>query len=124
MSILKNLRKKAETLDMKKAHQVIAQINKLIEMKILEVDLGTRKFSLEASLWNGKDQVFKNNWCKSIALYWEAITGMESKDDEKFSIFDISTGEQVAFYSRKNGCYNAYQAGRMKSMEKIEFDRA
>jgi hypothetical protein len=104
MSILKNLKKKREKLDLKKAHQVVQNINKLREMKLLHVDLGGRKFSLEASLWNGKDQEFKNNWCKSVALYWDNSTGQATKEHESFEIHDIATGNQIGFYSRKNGC--------------------
>lgn len=106
MSILKNLKKKQEILDMKKAHQVVQNINKLRDMKLLHVDLGSRKFSLEASLWSGKDQEFKNNWCKSVTLYWDHSTGQNTAEEEVFSIYDIGTGDQVAFYSRKDGCYN------------------
>jgi len=107
MSILKNLKKKRKNLDLKKAHQVVQNINKLREMKLLHVDLGSRKFSLEASLWNGKDQVFKNNWCKSVALFWDHSTSQITAENEVFRIHDIATNNRIAFYSRKNGCYTS-----------------
>jgi|GEM_PF-1953287 len=97
MSILKNLKKKKGTLDVRKASQVIANINKAIEMGLLKVDLSSRKFSLQRELFSGRDIVFKSNWCRAVALYWDATTGQDSKSDV-FTVLDIESGEEIGHF--------------------------
>jgi len=100
MSILKNLKKKGEKMDIRKGYEAISMINKLIEMKLLHVDLSTRKFSIEPVLWQGKDLLFKSHWCKSIRIYWDATTGNSSKD-ETFIVCDKNTGLEIGRFSEK-----------------------
>jgi len=109
MSILKNIKQKKATMDIRKGSAVIAQINKLIEMKLLDVDLTQRKFSIQPVLWQARDLTFKTNWSRSIAVYWNASVSRElfnrlnSSTDETFTIHDANTGLQIGSFHLENG---------------------
>lgn len=100
MSILKKLAKKKPQMDIRKMSQVIANINKLIEMGLLKVDLSTRQFYIQQSLWENRDDTFKDNWSKSVALYWNASTGHHGKEGV-FSVFDIESNLLLKEYTLK-----------------------
>ncbi|MBB2149170.1 hypothetical protein [Pedobacter gandavensis] len=102
MSILKKMAKKKPQMDLKKMAEVISNIKKLIDMKLLSVDLSTRKFSIQPVLFENRDSTFKNNWLKAVALYWNAETGNSGGEGE-FSICDINTGLSFGVFSLANG---------------------
>jgi hypothetical protein len=104
MSILKNLKRKKETLDVRKASQVIANINKIIDMGLLKVDLSTRAFYIEPTLWENRDKQFKSNWSKSVVLYWNASTGNTGVEGE-FTIYNIIDNSVIGTYSFNAGFF-------------------
>lgn len=104
MSILKNLKKNKSKMDIRKGSQVIANINKLREMKLLEVDFAKRKFSIQPELWDGKDLKFKDNWCRAIAVYWDATTNQKTTC-ESFDVLDKTNGQALGYYNLKDGFY-------------------
>lgn len=98
MSILKRLAKKKPKMDLRKMSQVIANINSLIEMKLLKVDLSERRFYIQPVLWENKDQVFKDNWSRAVAIYWNAATGNSEKDG-LFKIYNIESMDLITEYN-------------------------
>ena len=76
----------------------------LIKKKFMKVDLNNRTCSFHTVLWQGSNAKFRNNWSKSVFLYFiykrpaemEMLTAtMEMKD--------LETGNLLGKYSEKTG---------------------
>lgn len=97
MSILKRLTKNKPKMDMRKMSQVISNINQLVEMKLLKVDFSGRKFYIQPVLWENKDQIFKDNWSRAVAVYWNASTG-NTGEAGLFEIYNIESMDLITEY--------------------------
>lgn len=109
MSILKKLKKQPKPADLATISRTLANVKKLIDLKVITVNLQDPEFSLYPELWVGKDQKFKTNFCKNI-LIWRTVTlGHSYKEDRleglnnTLKILNIETAEQMGTYNKETG---------------------
>lgn len=121
MSILKKLKKQPKPADLATISRTLANVKKLIDLKVITVNLQDPEFSLYPELWYGKDQKFKTNFCKNIRI-WRSVTigrterisfetrsGESSFDPEQIPaliflhVKDIESGDLIGIFNGKSG---------------------
>lgn len=104
MSILKKIRKQQQPADLAGMAKIVANVKKLIDMKVLVVNMEKPEISLYPEIWIGKDQKYKTNFCKNV-LVWRSIT-LKDGHTKHLQVLNIETGEKIGEYLKEVGYIN------------------
>jgi vancomycin resistance protein YoaR len=112
MSILKKLKRanKEKPARVSEVTRIVAMVNKLIEMKLVELGTDTCEVTIQPVLWEGKDLKFKNNSCKNVISAWFVMRGKTYSNTQELTVFAWGEDEQkkyVGTYSIKGGLMDA-----------------
>jgi len=104
MGIFKKLRKeqKASVTDV---IRVVDMVEKLKELKLIELSTEECSVIIEPIAWLGKDKKFKENWCKNVLTAWFVLKPQPFSDLQPLLVYEKGSPNNnlLALYSISKG---------------------